>query len=239
MRMKAVPSKAERARNTKNEARFGASAVAKLRRKKATAVTSKTYSRIFSETPPFGVLARFLLTSRLPKTWLMGPHTMGDRPIMTMYAALLTLMMDPVVSYSAATSGVAARMAVLETGDRKEQKDRMVTMVALRRLENLSYTSSPDSRYGAASFSGGSKASGPEAWEAVRKKSGAVAGGGFGRIDSISILSPLSDESRWACGWVAPEEQEDEEDPDGWSWVIFFYIGILPRSSPFNDTYKS
>jgi hypothetical protein len=48
MRMKAVPSKAERARNTKKEARFGASAVARLRRRKATAVTSKTCSRILA-----------------------------------------------------------------------------------------------------------------------------------------------------------------------------------------------
>ena len=44
MIIKAVPSKAEIARNTKNAARLGARAVPKLSTKKATAVISATYA---------------------------------------------------------------------------------------------------------------------------------------------------------------------------------------------------
>lgn len=56
------------------------------------------------------------------------------------------LMIDPLVSYSAATSGVAARIDVLETGDKNAQNDNTNTMTALRFLDSRSYTSSPGSR---------------------------------------------------------------------------------------------
>lgn len=63
-------------------------------------------------------------------------------PIMSMYIALVTLMIVPVVLYSAATSGVAASTLVLEKGARKEQTDINVTMTSFRCGENRSYTES-------------------------------------------------------------------------------------------------
>jgi hypothetical protein len=63
-------------------------------------------------------------------------------PIMSMYIALVTLMMVPVVSYSAATSGVAASTLVLENGAKKEHTAISVTTTIFRRLENRSYTES-------------------------------------------------------------------------------------------------
>lgn len=48
----------------------------------------------------------------------------------SMYKALTRLMMEPVVEYSAATSGVAASTDVLETGDRNEQNDKRKTMTS-------------------------------------------------------------------------------------------------------------
>lgn len=63
----------------------------------------------------------------------------------TMYAALLTLITEPVEWYSLATSGVAARTVVLDTGDRKAQNDRTATMMAFRRAEKRPYISSPAS----------------------------------------------------------------------------------------------
>ena len=51
-------------------------------------------------------------------------------------------MMDPVVWYSAATSGVAASTEVLDIGARNEQNERRATTMSLRWLGNLSYTSS-------------------------------------------------------------------------------------------------
>lgn len=68
----------------------------------------------------------------------MGPQKMGERPIKAMYPALLALMTEPVVWNSAATSGVAARMLVLEMGDRKAQNDMTATMTALRFRDSLS-----------------------------------------------------------------------------------------------------
>jgi hypothetical protein len=93
---------------------------------------------------------RTSLTGLLPNTWLIGPQTMGDILINTMYPALLALMTDPVVLYSAATSGVAAKMDVLEIGDRKAQNERTATMMALRLrlLATRSYISSSASQYG-------------------------------------------------------------------------------------------
>ena len=77
-------------------------------------------------------------TGRLPKTWLIGPHINGDRAMTTMYAALLTLMMLPVVSYDLATSGVAASTEVLEMGDSNAMNDKTNTMAVLRPCETRS-----------------------------------------------------------------------------------------------------
>lgn len=116
-RMKAVPSKAERALKTKNDARFGASAVAMLNKKKSTAVNSVIYiiqhlyhyhydpprrsQAVRSEARDRGwskeEQGAAQLTGRLPNTWLMGPHITGDMPMSAIYAALLTLMIEPVV----------------------------------------------------------------------------------------------------------------------------------------------
>jgi len=46
---------------------------------------------------------------------------MGEMPIKSMYSALLTPTMAPVVLYSSATSGMAERTVVLEMGARNEQ----------------------------------------------------------------------------------------------------------------------
>lgn len=118
-------------------------------------------------------------TVLLPKTWLMGPQPMGEKAMKTMYAALLRLMMEPDVLYSAATSGVADKTLVLDTGERKAQKDSTATMTLLRLLLSRSYTSSPVSQYlsrdpcapcfpSSSSGAGGSTSSGPETWEVVR-----------------------------------------------------------------------
>jgi hypothetical protein len=69
----------------------------------------------------------------------------GDMAMKTMYPALLMLIMDPLVPYSAATSGVAARMEVLDIGDKKAQNDRTNTMTDFLVLDSLLYTSSPGS----------------------------------------------------------------------------------------------
>ena len=55
-----------------------------------------------------------------------------------MNAALLMLMTDPEVPYSSATSGVAARIDVLDTGDKKAQKAKTQSMVLFRLLDSLS-----------------------------------------------------------------------------------------------------
>lgn len=68
----------------------------------------------------------------------MGPQTIGDRPINAMYAALLKLITLPVVLYSLATSGVAARTLVLLTGLRNAQKDKTATMMTFLPLERRS-----------------------------------------------------------------------------------------------------
>lgn len=64
----------------------------------------------------------------------------------TMYPALLRLITEPLVLYSAATSGVAARIEVLDTGDKKAQNDNTATIIAFLLPESLPYTSSPGSR---------------------------------------------------------------------------------------------
>jgi hypothetical protein len=107
-RMKAVPSKAVKIRKMKNAARLGARAVPILHPQNSTAVA--------------------WLIRRLPYTSESGPQTMGDMPIMSMYMALVMFTIEPVVPYSAATSGVAARTLVLEMGARKEQNDISTTM---------------------------------------------------------------------------------------------------------------
>lgn len=60
----------------------------------------------------------------------------------SMYRALTRLMMDPVVSNSAATSGVAASTVVLEIGAKSEQNDSKQTMISFRCGGSRSYTSS-------------------------------------------------------------------------------------------------
>lgn len=120
-RTKAVPSKAERALKMKKDARFGARAVAMLSKKNNTVVNSVIYAaqhvyRYSYDPSALGTLACSAtrcvteespssrekqgmaeLTGRLPNTWLIGPHTIGDIPISAIYAALLTLMIEPVV----------------------------------------------------------------------------------------------------------------------------------------------
>ena len=87
----------------------------------------------------------------------------------TMYPALLKLMMDPVVPYSSATSGVADRTLVLETGERKAQNESTATMSLFLALLRRLYTSSPVSQYLSwGSSSGGSRLSGPDTLEVVR-----------------------------------------------------------------------
>jgi hypothetical protein len=110
--MKAVPSNAVRIRKMKNAARLGASAVPMLHAQNSTEV--------------------IWLIIFLPYTSLNGPHTMGDMPIMSIYIAFVMFTIDPVVPYSAATSGVAASTLVLEIGAKKEQKDMRTTMNILR-----------------------------------------------------------------------------------------------------------
>ena len=67
---------------------------------------------------------------------------MGDKPMKSIYKALLKLMIVPVLWYVAATSGTADKMVVLEIGARKLQKDSSATMICFREGERRSYISS-------------------------------------------------------------------------------------------------
>lgn len=107
-----MPSNAVRIRKTKKAARLGARAVPMLQPQNSTEVV--------------------WLTIFLPKPSLNGAQTTGDMPIMSIYIAFVTFTIEPVVPYSAATSGVAASTLVLEIGARKEQKDMSTTMNVLR-----------------------------------------------------------------------------------------------------------
>lgn len=64
-------------------------------------------------------------------TWLKGPQTMGDKPMNKRYKAFTRFTMAPVVLYSVATSGVAARTDVLDTGERKALKDIRIRIITV------------------------------------------------------------------------------------------------------------
>ena len=67
--------------------------------------------------------------------------------MVSMYSALLRLIIVPVLLYVAATSGTADRMVVLEIGARKPQNERRATMMSFRECGRRSYISSGISTY--------------------------------------------------------------------------------------------
>lgn len=113
---------------------------------------------------------------------------MGDNPMNSIYKALTILTIDPVVLYSAATSGVAASTEVLEMGAKKEQKDRRKTMMSFRCAGSRSYTSSGIS---ITDETGSTGISGPREWCVEHRSSSSSPspssgpGRAEGRMDSV------------------------------------------------------
>ena len=129
MTKKLVPWKAVRIRKTKNDGRFGASAVP----------IEKAVNNAVEMIAGYGKVSKISsslsrrLTHLRPNMVEIGPKNMGDKPMATKYSAFVMLMTELLVLNVPATSGIADSTAVEDTGERNELNDRTKTMICFRR----------------------------------------------------------------------------------------------------------